>query len=114
MQISKSKSVVKNETKIDVSARQEPLEMSCIVIAGCELLWIPHWPPSSKTQQPTVMDYVNTFRDTLKERLSTGNVYLVFDSYEDFSTLQGCPEDQMAAECFSFAQHCPCHLRSLY
>ena len=86
MQISKSESVVKNETKIDVSARQEPLEMPCIVIDGCELLWIPHWPPSSKTQQPTVMDYVNKFRDTLKERHSTGNVYLVFNRYEDFST----------------------------
>lgn len=86
MRISKSKSVLKNQTKIDVSARQVSLDSPCIVTDGCALLWIPHWPPSSPTQQPTVMDYVNKFQDMIKERLSSGDVYLVFDRYEDFST----------------------------
>lgn len=76
----------KNQTKIDVSARQVSLDSPCIVTDGCALLWIPHWPPSSPTQQPTVMDYVNKFKDMIKERLSSGDVYLVFDRYEDFST----------------------------
>ncbi len=61
MRISKSKSDLKFQTKIDVSVRHVPEEVPCSVIDGCALLWIPHWPASSPTNQPIVMDYVNKF-----------------------------------------------------
>ena len=87
--------------QIDVSARQMPLE----VFDGCALLWIPHWPPSSPTQQPTGMDYVNKFNGMIRQRLSSGDVYLVFDRCEDFGITyftrvsigsDGCREFQLS------------------
>ena len=60
--------------QIDVSTRKVELEVPCVVIDGCALLWITHWPPLSPTQQPTVMGYVNKFKDMIEQRLSSGDV----------------------------------------
>jgi len=76
MRISKSKSVLKNATKIEVSARQVTQDSTCTVIDGCALIWIPHWQVSNPTKQPTVIDFVN--------KLMTSDVYLVFNRYTDF------------------------------
>ena len=68
------------------------------MIDGCALLWIPQWPSSTSTKQPSVMDYVNKF----KEKLKSGDIYLVFDRYENFST----KSSRMAEGCKVF-QLCP-------
>ena len=58
MRISKSKAALKNQTKVEVSAKHATLEETCTVIDGCALLWIPTWPSSSPIRQPKVMDFV--------------------------------------------------------
>ena len=76
------------------------------VIDGCALLWIPQWPSSTSTKQPSVMDYVNKFKDHIKEKLKSGDVYLVFDRYENFSTKSSTRTSRMAEGCKLF-QLCP-------
>ncbi len=89
MWISKSKSTLKSQTKVDVSARQVTEKTQCLVIEGCALLWIPHWPRSSPIKPSIVMDFVNKFKDHIERKLQLGDVYLIFDRYEDYSTK--CP-----------------------
>ena len=67
----KSEYVLKNKTNVDVSARQIVAKSSCIVIDCCALLWIPHWPPSSVSHQPTVKDYVDKFKGTINSHMLT-------------------------------------------
>jgi hypothetical protein len=86
MRTPKSKADLKNLTKVEISARHVTQELPCTVIDGCALLWIPNWPSFSPTKQPTVMDFVRKFKGQLEERLKSGDVYLVFDRYEDYST----------------------------
>ena len=85
MRISKSKSMLKNSTKIEVSARHASQQQSCTVIDGCALLWIPHWPASSVSEKPVVADFVKKFKHG-QVKLLVGDVYLAFDRYQDYST----------------------------
>jgi len=97
MRISKSKSDLKNLTKIEASARHLTPEATCTVIDGCALLWIPQWPSSSSSSQKP-MDYVKKFKHhILKQKAS--DVYLVFDRYEDFSTKSSTRTSRMAEGC---------------
>ena len=75
MRISKSKSDLKKLTRVDVSARHVAQEATCTVIDGCALLWIPQWPSSTSTQQPLVMDFVKKFKNHIKEKLESGDLY---------------------------------------
>ena len=86
MRISKSKSDLKKLTRVDVSARHVAQEATCTVIDGCALFLIPQWPLSTSTQQPLVMDFVKKFKNHIKEKLESGNVYLVLDRYKSYST----------------------------
>ena len=106
MRTSKSKSALKNLTKVEISARYITQDSACTVIDGCALLWIPQWPSSSSTQQSIVMDFVNKFKDQIKQRLKSGDVYLVFDRYENFSTKSSTRISRMA-ECCKVFQLCP-------
>ncbi len=76
------------------------------VIDGCALLWIPQWPSSTSTKQPLVMDFVKKFKDHIREKLKSGDVYLVFDRYENFSTKSFTRISRMAEGCKVF-QLCP-------
>ena len=60
-------------------------EDTCTIIDGCALLWIPHWPASSPTKRPVVLNYVNKFKNHIEQRLKTEDVYWILDKYEDFS-----------------------------
>ena len=102
MRISKSKSDLKNLTKVDVSARHVTQEETCTVIDCCALLWIPQWPSSTSTQQPLVMDFVKKFKHHIKEKLKSSDVYLVFDRYESFSTKSSTRISRMAEGCKVF------------
>lgn len=86
MRTAKSKSELKKQIKVEVSARHALQEPSCTVIDGCALLWIPTWPSPTLTQPPIVMDFVTKFKRKVEERLRSGDVYLVFDRYVDYST----------------------------
>ena len=102
MRISKSKSTLKNLTKVDASSRQAAKEATCTVIDGCALLWIPRWPSSTSTKQPLVIDYVNKFADHIKEKLKKGDTYLVFDKYNNYSTKSSTRIARMAEGCKVF------------
>ena len=75
MRISKAKSILKNQLQVEVSARSVRNSEST-VIDGSALLWVTHWPIGG-----TVKDYVNNFRDQIEKRLTSGDVYLVFDRF---------------------------------
>ena len=102
MRISKSKSELKNLTKVEISARYPTPEATCTVIDGCTLLWIPQWPSSTSTQKPIVMDFVKKFKHHIQEKLKAGDIYLVFDRYEDFSTKSSTRTSRMAEGCKVF------------
>ena len=102
MRISKSKSTLKNLTKVDASSRQAAKEATCTAIDGCALLWIPRWPSSTSTKQPLVLDYVNKFKDHIKEKLKKGDTYLVFDKYNNYSTKSSTRIARMAEGCKVF------------
>ena len=104
MRICKSKSELKNKSRIEVSARK--VIMNCTVLDGCAILWLVSWPTSSDTIPATVMGYLNSFCVLIQKYLSTGDVYLVFDRYITFSTKgsyrkargsEGCPVYQLSA-----------------
>lgn len=46
MRISKSKSVLKRQTRIEVSARKIANDVCTVIIDGSAFLWIPHWSSS--------------------------------------------------------------------
>jgi len=52
-----------------------------VIIDGCALLWIVHWPPSG-----SVEDYIVNFMGTIDYHLNSSDVYLIFDRYLPGST----------------------------
>ncbi len=83
MRICKAKSDLKNNTKVEVSARNR--EMDCTVLDGSALLWTVPWPASSTTNPALVNDYIKSFNKAVERKLKTGDVYLVFDRYVEYS-----------------------------
>ena len=98
MRNSKSKSNLKKLTRVDISARHVAQEATCTAIDGCALLWIPQWPFTS-TQQTLVMDFVNKFKNQIKE---SGDVYLVFNRYKSYSTKSSTRISRMTEGCKVF------------
>lgn len=68
----KSKAVLMNELKVEVSGRQ--LESDGIFIDGCAFLYVIPWP-----KKGTVQDFLNAFRHSLEKHLCDGEVFLIFD-----------------------------------
>ena len=83
MRIAKNKSVIKQQLKIDVSARLVPPPQAT-VIDGCAIFWVVHWP-----NKGTVEDYVSNFCHYVLGKAKYCDVYLVFDRYYDFSIKSG-------------------------
>ena len=80
MRISKAKSILKKQLQVEVPARNAP-PTEATVIDGSALLWVVHWPPGG-----AVKDFVSNFRGHIERLLQKGDVYLIFDRYEDYST----------------------------
>ena len=80
MRISTSKSVLKNDLKIEVSSRLSQEKIEVAVIDGCALLWIPSWPAVG-----TVQTFIDAFKYKIAEKLFKCDIYLVFDRYNEFS-----------------------------
>ena len=80
MRISKSKSTLKKQLQVEVSARTVT-HSKVTIIDGSALLWVVHWPIEG-----TVQDYVRNFRGHIERMLENGDVYLVFDRYYEYSS----------------------------
>ena len=79
MRLAKSKSTLKNNLQVEMSARLQ-LPPDVIIVDGCALLWTVHWPSKG-----TVQNLVDEFYKYIGEKLISSDVYLVFDHYYDYS-----------------------------
>ena len=75
----KAKSVMKNKLKVEISSRL--VKVNVVVIDGCGMLHAAvHWPKGG-----TVGDLINGVKKFVMRYLRFADVYLVFDSYYDYS-----------------------------
>ena len=81
MRAATSKSSLKRQLQVEVSARTIASDTSVVVIDGSALLWVIPWPAEGITT-----DYANNLKHTIAKRLKVGDVHLVFDRYYDYST----------------------------
>ena len=79
MRLATSKSTLKNKLKVEVTGRCAPKATS-VIIDGSDVLWVDHW-PSQGTDQDIVRNVVSYVMGKMKDV----DVYLIFDSYEDYS-----------------------------
>ncbi|KAH9502367.1 hypothetical protein Btru_075508 [Bulinus truncatus] len=79
MRITKSKSVLKQKLQVEHSARNSPAP-HVVVVDGCALLWIIHWPVNG-----TLQDFVDGFIMYIMKILTQHDVYVVFDRYFQYS-----------------------------
>lgn len=84
MRVAKSKSVLKTKLKVEESTRKIGLA-DAIVIDGCALLWVVHW-PAKGTVKDFVLNYIKYVTGKLK-----GNcrVHVIFDRYLEYSAKSG-------------------------
>ena len=77
--------------QIDVSVR--PLSVpQAIIIDGCAILWVIHWPSNG-----TVQDFVNSFSSYVFRKLRESDIYVDFDRYNDFS-IKSCTRTGRAGD----------------
>lgn len=83
MRIARSKSILKTKLKVEQSTIGGPTDS--IVIDGCALLWVVHWP-----EKGTVRDFVSNYAKIVTGKLE-GNcrVHVIFDRYHDYSVKSG-------------------------
>ena len=72
--------MLKKQLQVQVSARNAA-HTEVTVIDGSALLWVVYWPAGG-----TVKDFVTNFRGHIERRLQAGDVYLIFDRYDEYST----------------------------
>ena len=77
---SSSKAILKNKLHIEVSKRRTST-YDALIIDGCALLWIIHWPATG-----TVEQYIKNLITRLNDYLKRCCVYLIFDRYLTRST----------------------------
>ena len=81
MRVAKSKSVLKQLLKVDVSARATRYDISRAIIYGSAILYTIRWPSSG-----TVGDFVTKYRHFIESKLVDKDVYVIFDRYREYST----------------------------
>ena len=74
MKVAKTKSVLKNDLKVEVARRHAAVDAS--FLDGCAVLWVVPWPTGG-----IVQDFLDNFRRHIKGYLESSDVYLVFDRY---------------------------------
>ena len=80
MRVATSKSSLKRQLQVEVSARTSN-DRAVTIIDGSALLWVIQWPADG-----TVNDYAMKVQDVIEKKLQIGDVHLVFDRYHDYST----------------------------
>ena len=115
MQICESKADIKKSTRVEVSTRNLDT-MNYTVLDGCAILWSIAWPISSPTNQALVKDYVESFKQYLQRLLTSGDVYLVFYRYIEFSTkYSACKaRDPAGYMVFQLSANCPLPSRNKF
>ena len=76
--------------------------MNCTVLDECAILWCIAWPTSSPMNQALVKDYVESFKQYLQRHLTSGDVYLVFNRFIEFSTKYSAHKARGPAGCMVF------------
>ena len=83
LSIAKSKSILKNKLQIEQSASATG-QPDAIVIDGCAILWVVHWPSKRRVQ-----DLVTNFVKYVKGKLKGGTrVHVIFDRYCEYSKVE--------------------------
>ena len=80
MRAATSKSSLKRQLQVEVSARTSS-EIAITIIDGSALLWVIPW-----SAEGTVRDYALNLTYRIVDKLKTGDVFLVFDRYYEYST----------------------------
>ncbi|KAL8624434.1 hypothetical protein ACOMHN_034682 [Nucella lapillus] len=93
------------KTRVEVSVRNAN-QMDCTILDGCAVLWGVPWPASSETNQALVSHYVESFVQYLQHKLRSGDVYLVFDRYIEFSTKCSARKARGSGSCKVFQLSC--------
>lgn len=78
MRVAKTKSVLKNNLKVEVPRRHTQIDAS--FLDGCAVLWVVPWPTGG-----IVQEFLNNFRCHIQSHMDSGDVYLVFDRYMEGS-----------------------------
>lgn len=81
MRTGKAKAQLKKQLQVEMSSRNVSPKVDCRVLDGSAVLWVIHWPANG-----TVCDFVVNFKQYIQHKLTSSDVYLVFDRYQDFST----------------------------
>ena len=81
MRTGKAKAQLKKQLQVEMSSRNVSPKFDCRVLDGSAVLWVIHWPANG-----TVCDFVVNFKQYIQHKLTSSDVYLVFDMYQDFST----------------------------
>ncbi|CAM1304979.1 Uncharacterised protein at_DN2341 [Pycnogonum litorale] len=81
MRTGKAKAQLKKQLQVEMSSRNILPNVKCRVIDGSAVLWVIHWPANG-----TARDFVVNFKQYIQQKLTSSDVYLVFDRYQDFST----------------------------
>ena len=84
LHIAKSKSILKNKLQVEQSARATG-QRDAIVIDGCAILWVVHW-PSNGSVQDLVTNVVKHVTSKLK---GSTRAHVIFDSYYEYSIKSG-------------------------
>ena len=84
LRIAKSKSILKNKLQVEQSAHATG-QADAIVIDGCAILWVVHWPSKGSVQY-----LVTNFVKYVKGKLKGGTkVHLIFNRYSEYSIKSG-------------------------
>ena len=74
MKAAKTKSVLKNDLKVEVAGRHAHVDVS--FLDGCAVMWVVSWPTCG-----IVQDFLNNFRCHIQGHIESSDVYLVFDRF---------------------------------
>ena len=79
MRLCKNKSDLKNTLKKEIPSRTAKAP-DFVIIDGCAILWIIHWPTSG-----TLSSYIKGFLKYVLDKVSQNDTALIFDRYNEYS-----------------------------
>ena len=85
-----NKSVLLNSLKIEHPAISK--ESTCFIIDGGSLIYNTHWPTGSCAEE-----FAKGVLKSISRKLATGDVYVIFDKYRDFSTKSDTRKTRVSA-----------------
>ena len=77
----KAKAQLKKQLQVEMSSRSVSQTVTCRVLDGSAVLRLIHWSVNG-----TVRDNIVNFRQYIQQKLTSSDVFIVFDRYQAFST----------------------------